>query len=115
MSTLTVVPEGVCVRMLDDETILQALQRRGYAYRTGCRRGGCGVCRVRLLVGDIDYPRGLSDGVLTDEDRAAGLAITCRGVPRGDVTIALIDDSLTVIAPLLAALPEPPTSPRDPD
>jgi ferredoxin len=54
VSRVTVDPDGVEVALLDGETILAGLYRSGYAYRTGCRRGGCGICKVDLVSGDVD-------------------------------------------------------------
>lgn len=110
MSLLTVEPQGLRIRLLDRETILEALQRRGYVYRTGCRQGNCGICKVRVLAGEVEYPRGISESALSEADRGSGLAITCRGVPAGDIVISMQDGSLQLISPHLAELPE-----REPD
>jgi CDP-4-dehydro-6-deoxyglucose reductase len=105
VTTLRVQP-GVTVELREDETVLEGLYRDGYAYRVGCRRGGCGVCKVDLLVGSVGYPKTVSQDVLSDEERANGTCLTCRAVPAGDITIALWADRLTR-NPLLANLARP--------
>ena len=103
-ASVTVQPDGALVQLLPGETILAGLYRRGYAYRTGCRRGGCGICKVDLLDGAVDYERPVAPTVLSDEEQAAGICLSCRAVPSGDITIALRDDVLKCTMPLLAYL-----------
>lgn len=102
MPTLRVDPD-VELELRHDETVLEGLYRAGYAYRIGCRRGGCGVCKVDLLEGAVYYPRTVSDEVLTERERGSGTCLTCRAVPAGDVTIALREEKLRR-NPLLAFL-----------
>lgn len=101
MLSLRVLPEEVTVELKSGETILDALQRAGYAYRVGCRRGGCGICKVNVVRGDVTYVRPLAEGVLSDEDQRSGIAVSCRAVPETDITITLRDDTLRLVAPFL--------------
>jgi len=103
MATVTVLPDGVSVRSRDGECILAALYRSGYGYRIGCRRGGCGVCKVDLVAGAVEYTATVAEQVLTPGERAGGTCLTCRAVPRGDVVIRLRDDRLRRLSPFLAA------------
>ena len=102
MPVVTVRPGAVEVTLDDGETILDGLYRNGYAYRIGCRRGGCGVCKVDLLVGEVRYDRTVAPEVLTAGERASGTCLTCRAVPVTDVTIALRDQDLRRVSSLLA-------------
>lgn len=102
MPTVTVQPEGVVVELRAGETVLEGLHRAGYAYRTGCRRGGCGVCKADLVDGDVEYHKTVADTVLPAAERASGTCLTCRAVPSCDVRIALRDDRLRIANPLLA-------------
>lgn len=106
MPTVTVLPEGVTVPLAAGETVLEGLYRAGYAYRTGCRRGGCGVCKVTLVRGEVEYHRTIAATVLAPDERSSGVCLTCRAVPTGDgITIALRDDdTLRRTTPLLALL-----------
>jgi ferredoxin len=99
---LTVENEGVTVDLLDDETILEGLYRNGYAFRIGCRRGGCAICKVDLRDGEVVYNRAVADTVLTDDERAEGTCLTCRAVAVTDVTIALRRDNLRRLSSLMA-------------
>lgn len=102
MPKLTVVPNDVTVDVADDETILDALYRHGYAYRIGCRRGGCAICKVDLLEGEVEYNRPIADKVLTGEERDQGICLSCRAVPTTDVVISLREDSLRTVNPIMA-------------
>jgi CDP-4-dehydro-6-deoxyglucose reductase len=102
MPTLTVVPDQVVVDVADGETILESLYRHGYAYRIGCRRGGCAICFVDLVDGEVEYNRPVAETVLTEEDRRQGTCLSCRAVPTTDVTITLREESLRCVNPLIA-------------
>lgn len=102
--TLRVEPDGTEVHVREGESLLSALNRSGYGYKTGCRRGGCGVCKAELVSGAVDYPVTVSDDVLSPEDRQAGSCLPCRAVPAGDVVIRLHNDKLRCTSTYLAAL-----------
>ena len=102
MPTLTVTPDGVKVELLDGETVLEGLYRHGYAYRIGCRRGGCAICMVDLLDGQVQYNRPVAEKVLNDEQRASGSCLSCRAVALTDITIALREDTLRRVNPFTA-------------
>ncbi|MDO5629809.1 MAG: 2Fe-2S iron-sulfur cluster-binding protein [Mobilicoccus sp.] len=92
MPTVTVYPDQEIVPAAPGESILEALFNSGYSYRIGCRRGGCAVCKVDLLSGEVTYSRTVCEAVLTDVEKAAGTVLSCRAVPASDITIALRDE-----------------------
>ncbi len=54
----------------------------------GCRRGGCGVCRARILQGEyIRDP--MSREYVTLEDESQGIVLLCAIYPRSDLTVRL--------------------------
>ena len=55
----------------------------------GCRRGGCGICKVRLVLGEVRYERPISTSVLTDDERVEGICLSCRAVPITNIVIEL--------------------------
>jgi ferredoxin len=89
VTTVTIFPDGVQVIAHDAETLLRALSRAGLRYRVGCKRGGCGVCKVALLAGEVRYERPIALTVLTDDERVEGVCMSCRAVPLTDVVIEL--------------------------
>ncbi|MEQ8275082.1 MAG: 2Fe-2S iron-sulfur cluster-binding protein [Deltaproteobacteria bacterium] len=79
--------ERVDVRVRPDQHLLAALAARGLAVvPVGCRGGGCGVCRVRVLAGDYTC-RPMSQRHVSAEARGEGYALACRVYPRGDLVV----------------------------
>ena len=66
MPTLTVMPDGVVVDLAEGETVLEGLYRHGYAFRVGCRRGGCAICKVDCRSGEFQYNHAVADTVITN-------------------------------------------------
>jgi len=86
---ITVLPDGLHVTAVGEETLLKALGRAGLRYRVGCKRGGCGVCKLHLLAGEVRYERPVADSVLTDDERVEGICLSCRAVPLTNVVVEL--------------------------
>lgn len=84
--TVTIRPSGHQLEIGDDESVLDAALRQGFALPYGCRNGGCGSCMGKLLQGEVDYgpkrPRALSE-----EDEAAGKALFCQAFAMSDLEI----------------------------
>jgi CDP-4-dehydro-6-deoxyglucose reductase len=80
-NNITILPDGVYVTATGDETLLRALGRAGLRYRVGCKRGGCGICKLHLLAGEVRYERPVADSVLSDDERVEGICLSCRAVP----------------------------------
>ena len=72
MPEVTILPDGVQVVAQEAETLLRALARAGLRYRVGCKRGGCGICKVQLKLGEVRYERPIADSVLSDDERVEG-------------------------------------------
>jgi ferredoxin len=89
MPEVTIMPDGLQVTAADDETLLRALARAGLRYRVGCKRGGCGICKVQLTLGEVRYERPIAPQVLSDDERVEGVCLSCRAVPLTNVVIEL--------------------------
>lgn len=89
MPDVTIEPDGITAPAADGETMLGALGRAGLRYRVGCRRGGCGICKVQLVLGEVRYERPIAANVLTNDERASGICLSCRAVPITNVVIEL--------------------------
>ena len=89
MPEVTILPDGIRARADPDDTLLRALGRAGLRYRVGCRRGGCGICKVRLVLGEVRYERPIAASVLTDDERVEGICLSCRAVPITNIVIEL--------------------------
>ena len=89
MPEVTILPDGLQVTAAEAETVLAALSRAGLKYRVGCKRGGCGVCKVQLVLGEVRYERPVADSVLSDDQRVEGICLSCRAVPITNIAIEL--------------------------
>ncbi|QKT03692.1 CDP-6-deoxy-delta-3,4-glucoseen reductase [Ectothiorhodospiraceae bacterium 2226] len=79
-------PSGHEFRVEDDESILEAALRQGFAFPYGCRNGACGSCKGKVLEGGVDYGGELPPA-LSAAEAEAGQALFCQAHALGDVTI----------------------------
>ncbi|WP_201468140.1 2Fe-2S iron-sulfur cluster-binding protein [Janibacter melonis] len=84
-----------------DETVLSGLYKAGYAYTVGCKRGGCGICKLDVLEGDFTYNRPVADSVVSADERTDGTCLSCRAVPDSDITIQMRTSELRLVNPIL--------------
>ncbi|MCL6563090.1 MAG: 2Fe-2S iron-sulfur cluster binding domain-containing protein [Firmicutes bacterium] len=89
MARITIVPDNVAVAARAGETVLEALRRHGYTMFFGCRRGGCGVCQVKLLDGAVHHGP-YAPQALPQEAQDAGMVLACRAVADSDVTVEMV-------------------------
>lgn len=100
MLDVTVLPDSVRIPASEGETVLAALGRAGLRYRIGCRRGGCGICKLQLIGGEVRYERPIADTVLSDDEKVAGIFLSCRAVPITNVLVELQEgDKLRRVLP----------------
>lgn len=76
------------IKAFSHRTLLDAAAAARLPLLVGCKGGGCGVCKVLLVNGEIEHGF-YSKSVLTDEERAAGYVLACQARPLSDVTIDL--------------------------
>lgn len=79
-------PSGHRFTVDEDETILEAALREGFALPYGCRNGACGACKGTVLAGQVDYGT-YSANALKDDEKTQGRALFCRAKPCSDVII----------------------------
>ena len=54
--------------------------------RVGCRRGGCGICKIRVLAGEVSTSA-MSRAHVSQEDQDAGYVLACCAYPETDLTV----------------------------
>lgn len=73
-----------------NETVLEAALRAGLAPSYGCRNGNCGLCKARIVSGQVkqiqptDYP-------LSASERAQGHTLLCSHTAVSDLVIEMIE------------------------
>ena len=74
-----------------DEPVLTALAPiHRLKIDAGCRGGGCGVCKIRIVDGEAEQGK-MSAAHVTPEDRESGIVLACRVYPRSDMTIEVLE------------------------
>jgi ferredoxin len=58
---------------------------RHSAIKVGCRSGGCGVCRVRVIMGRYQSQK-MTRSRISEADEAEGIVLACRILPQSNVT-----------------------------
>lgn len=84
--TVQILPYGRTYECEEGETLLAAGLRAGFNLRYGCRHGGCGMCKVRVVEGEVDMGDA-SSFALMDYEREQGYALICSSTADGDVAI----------------------------
>jgi CDP-4-dehydro-6-deoxyglucose reductase, E3 len=83
VSVIRLHPSGRTVECPSGSTVLEALEKSGYALPNNCRAGACGECKVRVVGGEIDQGFVL-DMALSPEDRELGFGLMCMAKPLSD-------------------------------
>ncbi|MBL8929448.1 MAG: 2Fe-2S iron-sulfur cluster binding domain-containing protein [Kineosporiaceae bacterium] len=83
MGRIRLHPSSHLVPCEAGDTVLEALERAGYALPNNCRAGACGECRVRVRSGTFDQGFVL-DMALSSEDRRAGFGLMCMAKLTGE-------------------------------
>lgn len=69
-----------------DQPMLDAFLRAGVWMPNSCNQGTCGTCKLRVVDGDVDHRDSPAD-TLTEDERAAGLALACQARLRSNVVV----------------------------
>ena len=68
------------------ESLLQGMLRLGRkGIPVGCVNGGCGVCKVRIVEGQVTALGPVSRAHVSAEDEQRGLTLACRVAPASEV------------------------------
>ncbi len=90
--SMTVHPGRRSVPIRPAETLLDAGLRAGIALPFECRSGGCGLCKVTVIHGEVQMS-GYQPSAISDEERRAGRVLTCCTSALSDVEFEYEDDA----------------------
>lgn len=76
------------VECAENQSILEAFLRAGVWMPNSCNQGTCGTCKLAIVSGEVDH-RDSRLETLSEDERAAGLALACQAQPCGDAAVAL--------------------------
>lgn len=90
VGTIRVTLDGrtVDVAARAGSTILQSVRRGGVIAPSSCESGTCATCLARVVEGRAEMRR---NEVLTPEEIAAGMVLTCQAVPRTASTVVVYE------------------------
>lgn len=88
---IQVSPGGDTFRCPGSETLLQGmvgLRRKGIP--SGCRNGGCGICKIRVLTGHVSKAGTMSRAHVSLQQEEQGFCLACRVKPLSDLTVEVL-------------------------
>lgn len=68
----------------EGEDILDAARKKFIPIPTGCRNGGCGMCKVKVTEGEFNKGK-TSMSVLSPNDEKEGYTLSCKAYPKSDL------------------------------
>ncbi len=77
--------DGTCFEAPLGQTILAGAKANGVHLEHSCKDGRCGVCKTKLLSGQVNEVGGSAS--LTEGERAQGFILTCSATPSSDLAI----------------------------
>lgn len=83
---VTVLPSGHDFFIDGPDTILEGALRAGVPLNYGCSGGNCGLCKAKLISGEIKKSR-FHDYVRTEADKRDGLVLMCSNTAVTDLVI----------------------------
>ena len=92
---ITETESGKQFRCDVDQHLLQGMTRYGVGgsmrecIPVGCRGGGCGVCRIRVIEGEYESKK-MSRKHVSEKEQAQSVALACRVYPLGDMRIEVL-------------------------
>lgn len=85
--SVTLQPSGHCLQVGVDESVLDAALRLGYDAPHACQQAACGVCRGRVLAGQLGYEDDVKPYGLFEQEIADGYVLLCMARPLSDAII----------------------------
>lgn len=80
--SVDVVQSGERYACASGESLLQGMLRLGRkGIPVGCVNGGCGVCKVRIVEGEVTQLGPVSRAHVSAEEEAQGYTLACRAAP----------------------------------
>lgn len=70
----------------EDQFIFDAMNRNGIK-KHGCCGGGCGICKMKLSSGELNFAKKMSRAHISQQEEQAGYVLTCCVKPKSDVVL----------------------------
>ena len=87
MHRISIENTGENFRCDEDRNVLAAMEQAScHGIPVGCRNGGCGACKVRIISGHY-HTRKMNRAVLSAAEECDGCALACRTYPHSDLFV----------------------------
>lgn len=74
----------------EQESLLRAMEKLGRrGIPVGCRGGGCGVCKIRILSGKA-WTKRMSRAQVSAQEEAEGYVLACRAFAESDIELTVV-------------------------
>ncbi len=83
---VTVLPSKHDFLVEGQDTLLEAAMRAGIPLSYGCSGGNCGLCKAKVVSGDVKKTRN-HDFVITDAEKSQGYILLCSNTAVSDVVL----------------------------
>ena len=90
---VTIQPKGESFEVKPSQTLLEAAIDAGINIPYGCRNGGCGSCKAKLISGEVICDQ-FQQSAMTDDEKNEGFTLCCQAYLTSDVVIEARIDSL---------------------
>lgn len=74
----------------EGQELLKAMVSRGYrAIPSGCHGGGCGICKIKILEGEVRAQHMSRDRVSVEEEKQ-GFSLACKAIPLSPLKVEVV-------------------------
>lgn len=87
---ITLQPSGKDYFVEGNDTLLEAALKAGLALNYGCSSGNCGLCKARVISGQVMKTRHF-DYVMSDPEKQQGYTLMCCHTAVSDVTLEALE------------------------
>ncbi|WP_425539680.1 2Fe-2S iron-sulfur cluster-binding protein [Microaceticoccus formicicus] len=86
--------ENIFIPVCDGDNVVKAVARVLPNHpMNGCRGGGCGICRIRVINGNY-ITKKMSSEHISEEDISNGELLACKVFPTGDMELEYMGSKL---------------------
>lgn len=87
---ITITETGEEYACRDSQHLLAGMVQLGKkGIPVGCRSGGCGVCKIKVVSGQFNKKK-MSRDHITEQEEANGIVLACRVFPESDIQVDVI-------------------------
>ena len=85
MATVTIIPSNLSFPTSNEETLLDSALQAGVTLNYSCKSGACGVCKAKVVSGEVTSEEG--NILLSSDEKDQGIVLTCCSRALTDCTL----------------------------